>query len=242
MQAGGPTGSSPARLQPRAPSGWGPASGGRGLQCSAGRVRADVRGESATSHAPGGRGRGLAGRVRAVVRGESATSHAPGGRGVAEGEVPAAARAVPPPESPAGGCSRPGRSGSSEATLLWGPRRPSTSPGRVAGPRRGPEQLPSGRRLLRGAAQEGAEAAVQPLPSPQVRRRRERSGPGGSSAGANGLGRGTGPRPLGVRGLRGGQASSRGRSRCSVPSSPLRVPAASAGLGRAARPSGSRGR
>lgn len=88
MQAGGPTGSSPARLQPRAPSGRGPASGGRGLQCSAGRVRADVRGESATSHAPGGRGRGLAGRVRAVVRGESATSHAPGGRGRGRGRGP----------------------------------------------------------------------------------------------------------------------------------------------------------
>lgn len=208
------------------PAACGPTSAGRALRHT---HRAEGGVASPAACGPSSAGRAL----RHTPRAEG---------GVAEGEVPAAARAVPPPESPAGGCSRPGRSGSSEATLLWGPRRPSTSPGRVAGPRRGPEQLPSGRRLLRGAAQEGAEAAVQPLPSPQVRRRRERSGPGGSSAGANGLGRGTGPRPLGVRGLRGGQASSRGRSRCSVPSSPLRVPAASAGLGRAARPSGSRGR
>lgn len=93
----------------------GPAPGRRGLQCYAGRVQIVVQGRRTTSHAPGGR--------RAWPRARPPQPPPP---------PPDASRWLP---------SALGRSGSSEATLFWGPRCPSTSPGRVAGPRQGRDRF-----------------------------------------------------------------------------------------------------
>lgn len=115
----------------------------------------------------GGRGRQCyASRVRAVSTGRELrhTLQAEEGRGQERGPRSRRRRRLSRFQVATVG---PGRSGSSEVTLFWGPRRPSTSPGRVAGPPLGRDQVysagPSCRPLLSwGAAREGDEAACTP--------------------------------------------------------------------------------